>query len=445
MPFLSARGSFSGNARPIRRNRNQLQAHAGHMNPPMVEAEPASRRIESIDLVRGFALLGILIMNIPFFAGSGLLPELVETSAEVTESLLDTWIYWLSSVLAEQKFLTIFSLLYGTGIVLLVDRLEDRGQRATAIFMRRSLWLFAFGLLHYVLLWDGDILTSYATAGVAAFFLRHCRATVLLVLGLIILNAGMVADMVPDLFLNADMVPELLRAELLQEAVSAVEADQGEDAFTPLPVDQGIYWQNLQARIREVGGFIVVNFFSWSTWRGGGFMLLGMAAGRMGVFTGERSTRFYMLLAATGLVVGLGLEIWGFVTLQLESDMYFYFLFLHAWGSLCLGVGYVGLVMLWARQGWLAALRRRLAAVGRTAFTNYIAHSVLCTLIFYDIGLGLFDKVSLAWQMAMVLAIWILQLAISPWWLERHRYGPLEWLWRSLTYNRRVPLRGKAA
>ena len=180
-------------------------------------------------------------------------------------------------------------------------------------------------------------------------------------------------------------------------------------------------------------------------WRAGGMMLIGMGLYKLGVLTAERDTGFYRKLFIFGAVAGLALTGWGLYQNMSRGFPMEYSFFLGSqwnyWGSIPMGLAWIALVMLVVKSGALPALRDRLAAVGRTAFSNYILQSVIMTLVFYGHGLGLFGDVGRTGQMGMVLAVWLLQLWISPLWLVRYRFGPLEWAWRSLTYWQRQPMR----
>lgn len=174
-------------------------------------------------------------------------------------------------------------------------------------------------------------------------------------------------------------------------------------------------------------------------------MLVGMALYRLGVVTGARSAVFYRRMAVLGLATGLPLCVWGasaMVRPGVESDqVMFSTLLLNYVGSIGVFLGYVALVILMVKGGWLSWLRRRLEAAGRMALTNYISQSIICSLIFYGHGLGLFERVSALGQVGVVVAIWALQLAWSPWWLARFRFGPVEWIWRSATYMKQQPMK----
>jgi uncharacterized protein len=174
-------------------------------------------------------------------------------------------------------------------------------------------------------------------------------------------------------------------------------------------------------------------------------MLLGMALFKTGVLSAARSGRFYAGMVAIGYGAGLPLVIAGVVRNFAAGWAYEYSMFFGSqynyWGSVLVALGHVGLVMLFCRSGLLSGLKRVLAAYGRMALTNYLVQTVICTTLFYGHGLGLFGYVERWQQILLVVAIWVVQLVYSPLWLQRYRFGPAEWAWRSLTYGRRQPMR----
>ncbi len=187
-----------------------------------------------------------------------------------------------------------------------------------------------------------------------------------------------------------------------------------------------------------------VYFLVFFLWRSGGMMVLGQALMKWRVLTGERSSGFYMALALAGYLVGLPLVWIGMQRLEAVQfavpqrftlDLYNYF------GSVAVALGHVGLV-LWLFRTWpTSSWFDRLAAVGRMALTNYLMQSLICTTLFYGYGFNLFGRLDYAWQLVVVAAVWALQLVVSPWWLRHFQFGPVEWLWRWLTYGQRPPLR----
>jgi uncharacterized protein len=185
-------------------------------------------------------------------------------------------------------------------------------------------------------------------------------------------------------------------------------------------------------------------FVLFFLWRAGGMMVLGQALMKLGVLSGQRSSRFYMAIALCGYAIGfplvwIGLEqleaIQFAVPQRFTLDLFNYF------GSIAVALGHVGLVLWLLRQFPMANMFQRLAAVGRMALTNYLMQSLICTTLFYGYGFNLFGRLDYAQQLIVVVAVWALQLWLSPWWLERFQFGPAEWLWRWLTYGKRPPMR----
>ena len=398
---------------------------------------PRAQRIQIIDSLRGFALLGILIMNMISFAN----PYWILFNPTVHGSFegVERWIWMVSHVLADQKFMTIFSPLYGAGILLFTANLENKGMRATGVFLRRSLWLFGFGLLHFGLLWDGDILMIYALSGMAVYWLRHRSPVFLTVTGLAMLAVH--AILILGAGLALPFMPESEAAALYADFAPSADVIQADIALRGEP-----YLVQVRHRLASAPEEALYTVLAWGFWRAAGLMLMGMAAWKLRLFTAERSDQTYMGMAMVGLLVGLPIVsfgIWDKIRMGWDAAHAFYgggYQY-NYWASLLVSVGYIGTVMLAERWDWLPGLRRRLAAVGRMAFTNYIMHTVICVAVFQGFGGGLYGTTSRLEQTVFILGVWVLQIILSPWWLNRFRYGPLEWLWRSLTYGRMEPFR----
>jgi len=404
-------------------------------------ASPAvgADRIEALDVLRGIAILGILLMNIQSFGMPS--AEYMNPAVRGLPEGLDRALWLLTHVLADSKFITLFSLLFGVGIAVFAQRLEARGRRPSGLHYRRMGWLWLIGMLHGYLLWYGDILVSYAVCGAVVFLLRNLGSRWLLLIG-----GGMIA--VPSLGLAGlaaflpHAPPEALTgmAETWQPTAEAIARE--------LEAMRGGWLTQMPQRAGETLAMQTVVHLFFVAWRSGGLMLVGMACLRGGVVTAARSTRFYLAMVAVGAGVGLPLIAFGAVR-NLQAGFAMEYSMVHGmqfnyWGSLLLASAYLAVVMLLVRSRALPALRARLAATGRMAFSNYLAQTVIGTTIFYGHGLGLFGAVERWQQLLMVLAVWALQLVVSPWWLARFRFGPMEWLWRSLTYWQRQPLRRHA-
>ncbi|MDE2875215.1 MAG: DUF418 domain-containing protein [Gemmatimonadota bacterium] len=395
-----------------------------------------SERIVAIDVLRGFAVLGILIVNIQGFArvASAFMNP---TSGRVLESA-DLWTWAAVYLFADTKFISIFSLLFGAGIAMMSERMAQRGVSGTGLHYRRNAWLLVFGLVHAYLIWHGDILVAYALCGFLIYPLRNLEPRRLLriggcAVGFVVLLWGM-AQLSIQYWPEADRVAAVAEWAPPRDALDAEIA-----AFRGGPGDQ------IAARAPIALALQTTALLGMLLWRAGGMMLVGMALYRLGVLSAKRSTAFYRRLAVVGLAAGLPLAAAGtaykiHVDFAWERAMFQGGL-LNYVGSIGVFLGYLGLVMLIVKSGRLPRLQRRLAATGRMALTNYITQSLICSLVFYGHGLALFERVGGPGQVAIVAGIWTLQLLWSPWWLARFRFGPLEWLWRSLTYMKRQPMR----
>lgn len=400
-----------------------------------VRPAPPTKRIVPIDVLRGFALLGILVMNIQAFAMP--FAAYFNPSAYGNLTGADYWVWMLSHIFADQKFMTIFSLLFGAGIILLTSRLEERGQSAWKIHYRRNFWLLIFGLAHAYLFWSGDILVLYAICAFVVFWFRKLSPRWLVVLGVLCLA-------VPSAlvgFGGATMPywPPEVQTEMLADWQPNEAHIQAE-----LAAYRGGWLAQMEARVPASVESNTYAFFFWGFWRAGGLMLVGMALYKWGIVSARRSTRFYGVMLAIGL---LGLSVaaygaqqnfahgWGMAYSRFGPGFQFNY-----WASLLVSGGYIGLVMLWVQWGGLATLQMALAAVGRMALSNYLLHTLIATTIFYGHGFGLFGSVDRTGQILIVLAIWLFQIIWSPIWLHYFRFGPAEWLWRSLTYWKLQPM-----
>ena len=406
-------------------------------------AAPVSEagRIHAIDILRGFAVLGILIVNIWTFAW--LATTYPNPSAAPGGGLagIDLWIWGAVNLFADTKFISIFSMLFGAGIALMSERMERRGASSRGLHYRRQFWLLALGLLHAYGIWHGDILVPYALCG---FLLYPCRRwsprrllwTGGVAIAVVVLLFGLLQLSIP--FVSAEE----------RTALAAEWAPPPAQLDAEIAAMRGGWAAQLPIRATYAAFVQGIAFPAFLLWRVGGLMLVGMALYKLGVLSGRRPAAFYRRLAGWGL--GLGLPVvaaglWYNVAggFAWERSTFGGSLFNYV-GSVGVFLGYVGLVMLVARGTRMAGVRARLAAVGRMALTNYIAQSVFCSLIFYGHGLGAFERAGSVACVGIVVAIWGLQLAWSPWWLARFRFGPLEWLWRTLSYGRRQPMRRTA-
>lgn len=395
-----------------------------------------SQRLVHLDALRGFALLGILVMNVQLFSMPGAAYANPTAYGDLTGANLVVW--WIGQLLFSYKFMALFSLLFGAGIVLFAERAMAAGKRPVWLHYRRMVWLLLFGLAHAYLLWYGDILVSYALCGMLVYPLRGQRPWVQLTVGLALFALASAIAFMHHLSLQDWPL------ESYTETLEAWAPD-GDDINEELAAYRGSYWDQMHHRAPEAVLREVRLFISRSLFRVSGLMLMGMALFKLGILQGARSPRFYARMMLGFLPVGLTMVAYGAWQNFRHDWVLEYAMFggyqYNYWGSLLVALGLLGVVMWIATSGYLARLHRWLEAVGQTAFSNYILQSVIGTGIFYGTGLGLFGKVSRVGQLAIVVGVWIVQLLLASWWLTRFRQGPLEWLWRALTYWQYTPFR----
>jgi uncharacterized protein len=394
------------------------------------------QRITSLDVLRGFALLGILVMNIQSFS----MPEAAYLNPTAYGDLTgaNLWVWIVGHLLTDEKMFGLFSILFGAGILLMTSRIEARGERSTRLHYRRMLWLMLFGLLHGHLLWSGDILWMYGVCGLFAFLFRRRSPHVLLISAMIFFAIGSASFLVVGAFIRS-VPPEALEVFTHENWKPTPEMIEQEIATF-----RGGWLQQMPRRIEGALFMETAMLVLMMGWKALGNMLLGMALLKWHVVSGERSLPTYWRMAAAGFLGGLpivGFGIWKHFAAGWDVRYSFFFgSQFNYWGAILVDVGWIGALMLLCSWG-PSRLTTTLGAVGRMAFSNYILQTVICTLLFYGHGLGLFGDVSRVQQISIVATIWIVQLIVSPIWLRHFAFGPLEWLWRSLTYGKRVPIR----
>jgi uncharacterized protein len=419
----------------------------------------AANRIEAIDTLRGFALLGILVMNITGFAfpfAAYFNPTVYGGSTGVN---LGAWVF--AHLFFDLKMLGIFSMLFGAGVILMAERAVAAGRKFGRIYYRRILWLLLIGLIHAYLLWHGDILVTYALCGLLLYLFRRRSARALIITGLSVLVFGallstgggfallQLRNVVQEIEAEVAAGEELTldRQSLIEQwnEVNHSFAPTAEQIDETIEAMSGDVGQVLRANANE-SVMMHTQAVPFSLfWRGLGMMLLGMGMMKLGVFAAWRSRRFYRSWMITGFGLGLPIVAFGIWRWNLHDFDFVYSFIIDVhynyFGSVLVSLGYVSLIMLICQSGLMVGARARLAAVGQMALTNYLLQTVVCVGIFYGYGLGLFGQIGRFNLWWFILGIWLLQLIISRWWLDRFRFGPAEWLWRSLTYWQRQPMR----
>jgi len=350
-------------------------------------------------------------------------------------------VWYLSHLLADQKFMTIFSTLFGAGIVLMSQRAEARGRKATGIHYRRSFWLLVFGAVHAYALWAGDILFIYGLCSLWVFWFRRLSPTVLIIIGLVVLMGA------PAFSLLAGSTIDLWPPEAtagFEQAWQPTAAQIAEEVGNY----RGGWLEQMPSRALAAVGMHTGAFIFWAFWRVTGLMLIGMALFKLGFFSAEWSERTYGGLFIAAIVIGLPVIAfgvsqnfaagWGLSRFFLGS-LYNYF------ASLLVSMGWASGIMILCKRGALTWLTSGFANFGRMALSNYLLQTIICTTIFYGHGFGYFGGVSRVGQLLIVFGVWAFQVPFSAWWLARFRFGPFEWLWRSLSYLKFQPMRRASA
>ncbi len=398
----------------------------------MIErASPASDRIDEIDALRGLALFGILFANILYWSGWGLVTD--SERAAMAGPQMQMWQYRFHHMLIDGKFYSLFSLLFGAGFALQLDRLTRRGVDGLRLYRRRVAVLLIFGLLHSLVIWDGDILTLYALMGfLLPVFCRWRDRDLLLAAAILIFVIPAVGV---SLFEAMDWHPEASIYAFSDHLLKALGYRPGADLAMRMLPDAGLR-EVVSWNFSGTAFSLALRLESWRIPKVLGIMLLGIWTGRrLAAGTLLDDHRLLWLLFVVGLLVGLPFTVVYALTPGLEQSS-----LASIFGTVPLAIAYASAFALaWPHMSrWLGIL----AAPGRMALTNYLTHSVVGALIFYGIGFGLIGRLSPPAFYTVACLIFIAQIALSRWWLARHAQGPMEALWRQLTYGRRA-LAGK--
>lgn len=429
-------------------------------------ATPTSQqeRIIILDSLRGFAILGILLMNIPGFglpAPSGWDPSVLNEYGTVN---FKVWNF--VELFPEGTQRALFSMLFGAGILLFISGKEKRveGMLPADYFFRRQLWLMVFSLFDvFVLLWYGDILMDYACLGMIMFAFRKLSPKALLI-GAGLCFVFMLARENRDLYQDKKIIQrgEMIAAiDTSKTKLNSIQKEQlgamqdFKEKNTPeskvkrmeknVQKTTGSYEALYEYRT-EMYTNSLVRYLFFGLWDVLLFMFLGMAFFKMGILTGQANIKVYWGMCIIGLGAGLTLS---YFRLQQMLDIKFnwfeytkkYSFAFYELSRTFRSIGILGLLMLLYKSGlfkWLFALMR---PVGQMAFTNYLMQSLLCGLFFYGVGFGMFGKLERHEVYYVVGAVWIVQIIYSHLWLRFFRFGPLEWAWRSLTYWKKQPFR----
>ena len=428
--------------------------------PVAVQLDPTqqSERITALDILRGIVLFGILLMNIVEFglAGAYFNPTVAGGS---TGTNLFAWV--IQQLFFEGTMRALFSLLFGVGTYILLERLDHRkaGMKAADIYFRRLVWLLFFGLVHgYLLLWTGEILYDYALMGFLLFVFRKVAPKKLVGITIFLLAAGTLWNIMQY---KAEVKLEHSATEARQLAATGAELtkqqkdDLGkweEIEYKSSPAFVAEKNEHMRKGYFHLVAFLAPHnmetdtymFYRYNLWDVLSMMLLGIALFKWKILGGHKSVRFYMLMVLIGYGIGLSVNYYEIGIIRESGFSYLGFsrsFITYDIGRVSVAMGHIGVIMLFSKTTAMRWLKTGLAAVGKMALTNYIMHSIICMFVFTGVGLGLFGKLQRYELYYVVLAVWVFQLIISPIWLRHYYYGPLEWLWRRLSYQYKPALR----
>ena len=383
-------------------------------------------RIHSLDLIRGFAVLGILIMNITSFSQISMAYMNPKIGAGLEG--YNQYFHGFNYIFADTRFMSIFSMLFGAGVVLFTKRIEAKGKRVAALHYKRMFWLLLFGLIHAYFIWVGDILVAYAICGSLVFFFRKKSIRTLFIIAVILFLVPISLNFMTYYVMPKDAL----------ESTFTFFYPSTEQIALQTKIMQGSYLEQMPLRLEialELQTFVFMNEIFWRT---SAMMLLGMILYRKGILSADKSTAYYkkmilvgfgpgLILSSIGLDQAYASEWSGAYVMNIGANYKFV-------SGLFMALGYIGLVIWIYKKGIFKKFQNRLQATGRMAFTNYIGMSLICTLIFNGHGLGLFGTLDRLQQFLIVIAIWVIILIISPLVLKKYQFGPLERMWRKLIY-----------
>lgn len=411
---------------------------------PELAPVTSAERIQALDAIRGFALLGILLMNIEGMVGP-LMASMTGLDPALTGA--DRWVDGAIYLLVQGKFFPLFSMLFGMGFAIMLARAQAAGRPFFAVYLRRVLALLAIGLLHALLVWSGDILVTYALMGfVMLLFFRNTPQSrlpkwgiaLMLVPAVFTLGLGLLGTAIQSLPGEASAEFNRALAEQSQQMSAQIEAQRlayGSGGFGEATA------QRLDDFLSMIGFLVIYGAFIL------GLFLVGAWFARSGAIARPAEhARLFTRLRWVALPVGFAMVL---VSFWLEPTMDFGRLDLRAstaqvlqmLGGAVMAVAYLAWVVHGLHSAAAGRLLGLLGPAGRMALTNYLLQSLVATFIFFGYGLGYFEQLPRAWQPVYVFGFFALQVALSQWWMARFRFGPAEWAWRAATYLSLPPMR----
>ena len=418
-------------------------------------SQAANIRITQLDVLRGFAVLGIYWINVIVFGlptGAYALPNFL---GEAQTLNIGHWIF--SELFVEGTMRGLFSMLFGASAMVFLDesKLGASGLKVVDRYYRRNLLLILFGMIHaYVLLWPYDVLYAYGLIGLFLFPLRKLNPYILIIAGSLLLILGdieftnsttenadtTIRQSMPANTLSDDTSDEVIRSSGTEQYRKSMQLEMEDD----IELHQSGYIEIFTRHLDEVVTQQSLYLYSVHFYDIGGMMLFGMALLKLGILSGKRSRRFYLLLTLGGYSSGILIRSFnvyhelthGFI----PDDIAVHSGVDYSLGRLPLTLAHIGLIGLICQYTVFTYITTALAKVGRMALTNYIMQTLISIWLFYGVGwglIGVFERFQLVY---VCLIVWIIQVSYSSVWLKHFQFGPLEWVWRSLIYGKRQPL-----
>lgn len=405
------------------------------MNTNTLQPVQGKERIQIIDVLRGIAIFGILLVNMAHFSYPDIYLGMVGKENFFTNewSKADHVVRLLLDIFIQMKFVFLFSFLFGFGMVVMMERTLEKGRRFVPVYARRLLILLLFGTIHAFLIWDGDILMDYALLGFILLIFRKAKAKTLIIWAIVLY----MLFALPFVFSSFGSSTQTEMSDWQQ----TMQVEMGNEAKQALAVyGNGTFHEIAQQRIHDrmtymsMNGMLTLNplIFLYSSIPYFSMFLIGAAFAKSRILHVPNEKRNVLkIMWIVGLLVGIPANILFsmtdnqlFVLVGAPFMMFFYV------------ATFTYLFHKTRVRKWLLPF----SAVGKTAFTNYIMQSIIGTLIFYNFGLGLYGKVNPFVGLLLTVAIFFVQMIVSHLWLKKFNFGPLEWLWRTMTYMKRQPL-----
>ena len=403
-----------------------------------------NNRIETLDVLRGFAVLGILLLNILMFGQV----SFYYLNPSVIEGTLTDWIIWaLIDISAEGAMRALFSILFGAGVLLFTKN------KPASFHFKRSLWLLCFGIVDaYFLLWFGDILILYALISFVLYFFKELKPQTLLIISIVLLAFNSLISFGTGKFLNEikdiDQKNTIFNLKISEdEKKDLIELrDLIYGVFNPTPDDirnelnqrkesytSAFIW-NMHEKNLAIKSYIFSSF-----WDVISVMILGMSLFKYRILQGGLSSLFYLRLTIVGFLVGFSVnsfEVWSAFDSNNSIFASRITSLTYDVGRLGMAFSYLGLIILIIKFDKALKFRYHLSNVGKMALTNYLLQSIFGLILFSGAGFSLVGELSRSQLYIVVFCIWIYQLSFSSWWMSRYNFGPFEWIWRGLTYSK---------